>query len=59
MLVASDFILNGRCGVRNGGENDVTTTTTSSQLQFAISPWLAETKNVTDHPPDSAVGKSI
>ena len=44
MLVASDFILNGRCGVRSDGENDVTTTTT--QLQFAISPWLAETKNV-------------
>jgi carnosine N-methyltransferase len=46
MLVASDFILNGRCGFRNDGENDVTATTTSTQLQFAISPWLAETKNV-------------
>jgi len=43
MLVASDFILNGRCVVRNGGDD---VTTTSSQLRFAISPWLAETKNV-------------
>jgi hypothetical protein len=48
MLVASDFILNGRCGVRSDGENDVTATATSSQLQFAIIPVAKKTKNVTD-----------
>ncbi|KAL3778317.1 hypothetical protein ACHAW5_008870 [Stephanodiscus triporus] len=41
MLLASDFVLNGRCSGSGsgGGGGD------SSSPKFAISPWIAETKN--------------
>ena len=45
MLVASDFILNGRLSGSSSGSRTGEDVTTSS-LRFAISPWLAETKNV-------------
>ncbi len=43
MLLASDFILNG-CG--SGGGRDGACGGSDSFQQFRISPWLAETKNV-------------
>ena len=45
MLLASDFILNGCGGVNNEGDEDGRGGK-GSHRQFAISPWLTETKNV-------------
>ncbi|KAL3806491.1 hypothetical protein ACHAXA_007010 [Cyclostephanos tholiformis] len=43
MLLASDFILNGR---RHVGDVCSSLSSSSSSPKFAISPWMAETKNV-------------
>ena len=60
MLLASDFILNGRCprGCGGGGGDGCdadsqsllsssSSSMSSSSPKFVISPWMAETKNVT------------
>ncbi|KAL3802663.1 hypothetical protein HJC23_011987 [Cyclotella cryptica] len=48
MLLASDFVLNG-CAVPdfNTASGDMEGTSVHRWRQFSISPWIAETKNVT------------
>ena len=45
MLLASDFVLNGRHSAGDGGGAVGGDPSLSSCPKFAISPWLAETKN--------------